>query len=479
MGMRVALIHPAGSNWVPGRRDISAIANRMAPLGILSMAAYLVRSGHAVLVYDCLGPGVPKEKALQAKQILEFSPDLAGFSTTTAGFLDGCDLAQRLKTANPAIKTIFGGVHVSAMGAPLLTAFPMIDFLCLGEGENVLKAVADGQAAATIAGLVRRDGNQTKANDAAVPMADLDDLPFPAYEKLHGFPKGYHLPLFSYVLSPGATMITSRGCPYQCSYCDRSVFKKSYRTQSAAYIYAHLKYLNQRFKIRHVNIYDDLFTMDRHRIAALCSLLIAKPLGLQLNCAVRVGHVDGQLLKMLKAAGFLMLSIGIETASPDLMRRHKPGVGLETVRQTVKQIQARGLRVKGLFMMGLPGETQASIKATSDFVISLGLDDMNMSKFTPFYGAPIWDRVARSGRFENNWRKMNCLNFVYLPENIPSIKILDNLYNQHVQRFYRDPAWRRKFRRRLWDHRHSIWHMIKNGGAFLSARRTFEPTVEK
>ena len=84
-------------------------------------------------------------------------------------------------------------------------------------------------------------------------------------------------------------MVTSRGCPYQCSYCDRSVFKQGYRYNSAAYIYAHLHYLRDRFGIRHVNIYDDLFTAHRKRIVDLCTLLATKPLRLQFNCAVRVG----------------------------------------------------------------------------------------------------------------------------------------------------------------------------------------------
>jgi magnesium-protoporphyrin IX monomethyl ester (oxidative) cyclase len=408
-------------------------------------------------------------------RILAFRPELVGFSATTSGFLDGYELAGRIKEAAPHTKTVFGGVHVSALGAELLQRFAHIDFLCMGEGELTLAELAGGNDPAGITGLIHRQNGSVQINARREHIPDLDRLPFPAYEKLTGFPEGYHLPLFSYIRRPGATMVTSRGCPFQCSYCDRSVFKRGYRYNSAEYIFEHMHHLRRRFNVRHINIYDDLFTADRRRIAALCERLASSSMDLQFNCAVRVGQTDDQLLQMLKDAGCLQVSLGIETADTGLLKEHKPGVHLEEIRDTVRRIQAAGLRAKGLFMMGLPGETEESIRKTSDLALSLGLDDMNMSKFTPFPGAPIWATVTREGILEEDWRKMNCLNFVYVPKGIESRKALDRLYNQHVKRFYTDAGWRRKFRRRWWQHRWSIWHMAKHIPTFLAARRSFEP----
>ena len=473
--MKIVLVHPAGSNWVPGKRDITPIANRMAPLGLLSMAAWLEQHGHEVAVYDCLGWDRLRPHDAIIADILTARPDLVGFSATTSGFLDGYDLAAAIKKQRPEILTVFGGVHISALGASLLENNPAIDYLCMGEGEATLAELADGIPPDDIHGLIWRDQDKIITNPVRSLLPDLDQLPFPAYEKLRGFPRRYHLPLFSYVRPHGATMVTSRGCPYQCSYCDRSVFKQGYRYNSADYIYAHLRYLRDRFGVRHVNIYDDLFTAHRKRIAALCNQLAEKPLGMQFNCAVRVGHTDDDLLAMLKTAGCLMVSVGIESGDSELMDRHKPGVHLEEVRDTVSRIQASGLRAKGLFMMGLPGETEASIRRTSDFVMSLDLDDMNMSKFTPFHGAPVWQNLRDFGSLEENWRQMNCLNFVFVPNGISSREALDEHYNQHVKRFYSSPAWRRKFRRRLWEHRWSLWHMLTHLPAFMAAKHNFEP----
>ncbi len=473
--MRIVLVHPAGSNWVPGMRDITATANRMAPLGLLSIAACLERAGHEVFVHDCLGPHAVAGVKENVRLILGHDPGMVGFSATTSGFLDGWEMASAVKTGRPGVVTVFGGVHVSALGKTLLERFPHIDYLCPGEGEATLTELASGEDPSRIAGLIRRDGYGIIANVARPAIPELDSLPFPAYEKLAGFPRGYNLPLFSYIRFPGATMITSRGCTYQCSYCDRSVFKRGYRWNSPAYIYEHMRHLRTRFGVRHLNIYDDLFTANRKRIAELCDMLTRNPLGMQFNCAVRVGQTDRELLTMLKEAGCLMVSLGIESADPEMLRRHKAGVTLDAVRQTVEMIHRAGLRAKGLFMMGLPGETEASIGRTSDFVISLGLDDMNMTKFTPFPGAPIWETIREEGTFVEDWRLMNCLNFVFVPRGIVSRERLDRLYNEFVKRFYTDPAWRKRFRGRLWEHRHSLWHMARHWPDFIAARRHFEP----
>ncbi len=472
--MRIVLVHPAGSNFVPGKKDITPVANRMAPLGLLSIAAFLGQSGHDVSILDCLGPFVATDMESNIQTILDKQPDWVGFSTTTSSFPDAHEMARRIKEKKPRIRTVFGGVHVCAWGKQLFNDFDSIDCLCLGEGETPLLELAGGVAPETIPGMACRDTSINSPNPGK-PIADLDTLPFPAYEKLEGFPKQYRLPLFSYKKTPGATMVTSRGCPYQCSYCDRSVFKRSYRYNSAEYVYEHLKYLKDRFGVRHVNIYDDLFTTHRQRIETLCRLLISRPLKMNFNCAVRVGHADDELLNLLKRAGCLQVSVGIESGDPDLLQVHKPGVYLNEVRNTIRSIQEKGLRAKGLFMMGLPGETEASIKKTGDFIMSLGLDDMNMSKFTPFYGAPVWKDITRFGSFDHDWRKMNCLNFVFVPHGIESRQKLDELYNRHVKRFYTDRKWRIRFAKRILEHRKSLAYMLKNLPAFLYAMRNFEP----
>ncbi len=450
-------------------------ANRMVPTGLISIAAYLQREGHEVRVYDCLGPGVPRAVDARVGELLALEPEIIGFSTTTSGFLDAYDMAAALKATRPELANVFGGVHVSSIGAELMDRFSAIDYMVLGEGEETMTELVRGDPPGDIRGLVWRDQEAVVTNPPRTKIADLDTLPFPAYELVRGFPRQYHLPPFSYIRTPGTSISTSRGCVYRCDYCDRSVFRKGFRCNSAEYTYAHFKWLKERFGIRHVNIYDDLFTLKRQRVIALCEKLADAPLGIQFNCAVRIGHTDEALLEALKAAGCLMVSIGMESGDPELLKQLKSGVTLDQVRETVTAIQKKGLRVKGLFMMGVIGETPETVRRTSDFVISLGLDDMNMSKFTPFPGAPCFPTIRDHGVLNDDWRKMNALNFVFVPNAFSSKAELDLLYNQHVKRFYHDPEFQRKFRRRLWQHRRTLWHMLRHLPSFLAAKRHFEP----
>ena len=473
--MRITLVHPAGFNFVPGQPDFSVLANRMPPIGILSLAAWLDKHGHETAVHDCLGPFAPPSIEENAEIILATRPEMVGFSTTTSGFMDAVEMAAYIKQRQPEVKIAFGNVHVSSLGAPLLEHFPEIDYLCIGEGEGAMLDLADEKTPREIYNLVYRDGARIVSNPRRARILDLDELPFPAYEKLEGFPHAYHLPLFSYIRKHGATMITSRGCPYTCSFCDRTVFERLYKVNSAQYIYDHMKHLRDRFGVYHINFYDDLFTAKKQRVFDLCDLLIERPLGMQFNCAIRTGHTSDEMLQKLKQAGALMVSMGIESADPEMMERHKAGVTLEAVKKTVEQIHAAGLRAKGLFIFGMPGETPETVKATSDFILSLDLDEMNMTKFSPLYGAPIWDECVSgvSGEFHEDWRLMNCLNFVFLPKGFKSREEMDALYNWHIMRFYNSKQYHRRFARRLWQHRWSLWHLIKNVPRVIQASRYF------
>ena len=474
--MRITLVHPAGFNFVPGQPDFSVLANRMPPIGIMQMASWLEKFGHSVALHDCLGPYAPPGIAANAEIVLATEPEMVGFSATTSGFMDAVDMALYIREKRPDIRIVFGNVHVSSLGAPILEHFPEIDCLVIGEGEGAMLDLADGKPPETIGNLIWRDpAGRIVANPRRDRILDLDELPFPAYEKLAGFPHAYHLPLFAYEKRYGATMITSRGCPYTCSFCDRTVFERLYKTNSAQYTYDHMKYLRDNFGVWHINMYDDLFTAKKQRVMDLCELLIEKPLGVQWNCAIRTGHTSDEMLAKLKQAGALMVSMGVESADPGMMERHKAGVTLDAVRDTVRQIHAAGLRAKGLFIFGMPGETPETVKVTSDFILSLDLDEMNMTKFSPLHGAPIWDECVsgESGDFIEDWRLMNCLNFVFLPNGFSSRDEMDALYNWHVKRFYDSKGYRRRFASRLWQHRWSLWHVLKHLPETIAAARYF------
>jgi radical SAM superfamily enzyme YgiQ (UPF0313 family) len=168
-----------------------------------------------------------------------------------------------------------------------------------------------------------------------------------------------------------------------------------------------------------------------------------------------------------------MVSLGIESGAPEILARHKTKVDFAAMKATVKIIQKAGLRAKGLFMMGLPGETEKTIQITANFINELKLDDMNMTKFTPFPGSPIYQNIREEGAFEEKWNLMNCLNFVFIPKGISSKERLDQAYKQFIRQFYTGKNWVSKFGLLCFKSPHSVYRLLKDLPVFLKIKNDF------
>lgn len=442
-------------------KDISTIFNLMPPLGIMSIAAFLEARGIDTEIIDCYGtPLTGKELA---DEIIRRRPDGVGFSCTTSSFLEGYRIAELLKGMKPDLPVVFGGAHACSVGMPLLDSFPAIDYLVLGEGEQTMfeLAAAGFRNGETIPGLAFRRNGEAALSDQRSLIANLDDLPFPAYRRLPDFPRRYNLPLFSYPTAPNTSVISSRGCPYNCSYCDRSVFSRGFRFNSPDYITDHMAMLNRDFGIRHVFFYDDLFTFDRKRVAEFCELKERKRIPVTYNCIARLEHVDDELLQLLKRSGCWQVNFGIESGDPEVLKKHRKFYDLDEVQRKLTMVRKAGMRVKGLFMIGLPGETEETIRRTIDYALQLPLDEANVTKFTPFPGAPIYRDIREQGEFNEEWPLMNCVNFVFIPHGMTKDQ-LEGLYNEFISRFYRRSRIHWGYTAMLWKSPHSIAHFMRN-----------------
>lgn len=469
--MKVLFIHPYGSNFLAGKPDITTIFNVMPPLGLLSIMAWLERHEVASEIIDCYATPLPQDALVD--EIIRRSPDLVAFSCTTSSFLEGNRIAEALKSRNNRMIIVFGGAHACTMGPQLLDRFPAIDYLVLGEGEQtMLELVQDGcRNPATIPGLAYRDSQGNAVASAPRDLiADLDQLPFPAYHLLPGFPEKYKLPLFSSPKFPNTSIISSRGCPYQCSYCDRSVFSKGFRFNSPDYILEHVAMLKRDYGIRHVFFYDDLFTFDRKRVAEFCELKRKKGIDVGYNCIARLEHVDAELLKLLKDSGCWQVNFGIESGDPEILKKHRKFYGLDEVGRKLQMVKDAGMRVKGLFMVGLPGEDEAAIRRTIEYACSLPLDEINVTKFTPFPGAPVYRTLEQFGQFNEDWELMNCMNFVFIPTGMTKEQ-LEGLYDEFISRFYRRTRIHWGYTQMLWKSPHSVLDFLKNLPAIIRFER--------
>lgn len=460
--MKILFLHPFGSNFLKGMKDITTIFNLMPPLGLLSIAAWLEKHGIDVEIID--GYATRETHDVMVEKIIASGCNAVGFSCTTSSFPETNRIATLLKSKAPDIITVLGGAHSCTIGAPLLDSYPALDYLVIGEGENtMLELVQAGfHNVENIPGVAYRgvDGKGALTSQREL-IENLDELPFPAYHLLPHFPKRYKLPLFSYPTSPNTSIISSRGCPYACSYCDRSVFSRGFRFNSPDYILEHVAMLSKDYGIRHVFFYDDLFTFDRKRVAEFCDLKAKKGIKVTYNCIARLEHVDEELLALLQGSGCWQVNFGIESGDPEILKKHRKFYGLDEVGQKLKMVKDAGMRVKGLFMVGLPGEDEVAIRRTIDYALSLPLDEINVTKFTPFPGAPVYKTIREFGAFDENWELMNCINTVFVPTGMTREQI-DALYDEFIRRFYHRNSITLGYARMLWKSPHSVYSFLSH-----------------
>lgn len=471
---KILLVHPLGYRKEAASGDVSRMANILPPLGLAGIAAYLERRGRECAIVDCYAR--PDSDRTIRDYLLRERPAFIGLSCSTSNFLDGVRIARLAKTALPDVHTVFGGAHVSALKEKILEGFPAVDFAVVGEGEQTLDELMarEGRDVSEVKGLVHREGQgRPSFTGYRVPGLDLDMLPLPAYHKLAGYPDSYKLPIFSYPRAPNTSCISSRGCPYACTYCDRSVFRRSFRYNSAEYLYEHLVYLRRRFGIRHINFYDDQFTFNRSRVERFVRMMTDRPLGMTFNCAVRAEHADMDLLRGMKAAGCWMISLGIETGDESLLARHRQNADLTLVSRALRMIKKAGIRSKGLFMMGLPGETEASIARTARFIRSNPLDDLNMSKFTPFPGSPLYEGIRELGEFHEDWERMDCMHFQFIPKGMDAGQ-LERLFRGFYRNHFMRPRVFMRYLAMLWLSPDSWRRFLKNLGGYMAFIKTDE-----
>lgn len=477
---KILFIHPLGVNWMPGEADMSRIANIMPPLGLCSLAAWVEKYGHTAFIHDCYA--FPMQDDLIFEKIKNEEFDYIGFTTTTSSFLDAIRLANKIKDKYPEPTVIFGGVQITALREQLVKEHPVIEYAIIGEGELPLLTLMDENYSSLddIPGLIFRRGKEIICTGYGKKsqLLKLDVLPFPAYEKLKGFPKQYKLPIFNYPKTPNATVVSSRGCPYTCSYCDRTVFQQSFRYNSAKYMFDLVMHLHKNFGVMHINYYDDLFTFHRKRIVDFLALMIKANKGITFNCAARAEHLDPELLKMMKKAGCWMISLGIESGDPDLLKIHRSNSDLNMISEKVAMIRAAGIRAKGLFMMGLPGETESSIDKSLTYALSLPLNDVNLAKFTPFPGSPVYKDVRNHGTFDENWELMNCTNFIFIAKGF-TLERLEERYHEFYRKHYERPHILLDYVTMLWKSPNSWIRFLGNLKDFLAIKSSFKANKKK
>jgi len=357
------------------------------PLGLTYIAAVCEAAGAEVVIFDYIVRGYSEIK-LKA-ELEAFDPDIAGTNSVTMNFKQAAGILSTVKKINPKIITLMGGPHVSFDCDATLTAYPKIDIIVKGEGEETLKellgVIHNRSAWYEVRGIAFRGDDRIITTSPRPFIRDLDALPIPAR---------HLLPMARYqALGYPVSIITSRGCPNQCIFClGRRMVGQKVRFRSPSLIADEIEELISMGS-SYINIADDLFTASKQRVSALCNEFLKRKLDVHWSAFSRVNTIDVETLKLMKSAGCHSVSFGIESGNPDMLKRVKKGITIDQARKASAACREAGIRGHASFMVGLPGETHETMMDSLALQKELEIESA-YHFLSPFPGTDVREKIA-------------------------------------------------------------------------------------
>lgn len=434
------------------------------PLGLAYIAAYLEKHSFDVKVIDANVLQIENEKIAQ---LIEKKPDIVGISAMTPVIYSAWKIAENIKKAYPETLVVLGGAHPSVLPEESLKN-DFIDVVVIGEGEETMKEIAASLKNGSprfneIKGIAyKTDSGRIKITGERPLIEDLDKLPFPARHLFPSFQK--YIPE-AYRGFPAATIFTSRGCPYRCTFCYSGIFKKKFRARSPENVISEIEYLKNHFGIKEFDICDDNFILDEERAVKFCRLLEEKKINLPWACVggLRVNLVEKspELIKLMAKTGCYRVAVGIESGNQQILDNIQKDITLEQVRKAVKIIKDSKILVGGFFMIGNYGESEKTVQETIEFARSLPLDFAQFMIATPYPGSKFYEQVQKDGKLLiKNWHDFNLWTGAVFNWNGLTKEQIDGLYRKANLKYYFDPKF---FLKSLLNFKFANWKIYLKG----------------
>lgn len=420
--MNVVLVDPpTTAEQIYGDWDLSELDTSCPPLGLLHIASFLREHGHQPSIVDMTARKLGVEETVAL--ILLERPEVVGFSAKTINVRNAAHLAAQIKRAAASVVTVLGGSHVTALPSETMAAFPEFDYGVVGEGEvtmlELVHSTETGRSPAGIPGLVWREPSDSlRVNEPRELIANLDDLPLPAWDLLPGFPHEYKHSALETKRLPAASLITSRGCPHQCTFCDRAVFGSRVRQHSAEYTLRMIRRLVDTYGVRDLMFLDDNFILDRRKLFGVCDGIIEERIDVSWYCMGHAKYMTEDRLMKIRAAGCWFIEMGIESGSNTVLEAIKKGTTKQEIAVAVNRAKQAGLKVKGNFIFGFPQDTLETINETIEFARNIGIDYFQQNYLTPWPGCEIARDLAATGRPEDEWGTLAHQRITYVPPSL-------------------------------------------------------------
>ncbi len=412
---------PDGGIWIRSQHRVGRRSreNMVWPQVSLAQMAAILRDQYSLKVVDCIGSKIGWKEFME---LLDKYQPKYYLTQVTAPTLEN-DMYGAFLAKNRGAMTMAFGTHVTPIPVETMKAFSTLDFVLFGEPDLTIRDLLDHLEGKTdqrppeikgmfdkemgykpsivdgkvdmhgVRGIVWRDCGEIIKNIPRPFIADLDDLPIPAHELLPL--KSYKMPMMK---GPFTFIVTGRGCTAGCTYCIKHVsYQYTVRLRSPQKIVEELWVLN-KLGIHNIHMYADLFTVSRDHVVELCNLIISQGLKIKWTCNSRVDYVDEEMLTLMAKAGCWFISWGIESGNEQILKHARKGTYPERAKHSLALSKKAGINNWGYFIIGLPGETEATIRQTIDFAKSLPLDIALFHIAAPYPGTPFFFEVV-----ENNW----------------------------------------------------------------------------
>lgn len=414
------------------------------PLGLGYLSSSLQEHGIKTKIIDGLKETLSFENLL--KKIVAQKPDAVGITCLTAFYEEVILLSKALKERG--YKVIIGGVHPTFLPQSTLKD-SLADYVVCGEGEIALVKLAKNNfknkqsfsSNKNIQGVYSlKDLEKGQPFIKAQAVKNLDELTYPDWKQLdpRTYPKAPHGAVVKNF--PIGVIMTTRGCPYQCTFCaSRKFYDLGIRYRSPENVIAEIKYLVKNFGIKEIHFEDDNLTLKRNHVEKICHLIIENKLKISWSCpnGIRADRIDEDLIRLMKKSGCYFFAYGIESASPKILKNIKKLESIETIRKSIEIAHKVGIECQGFFIFGLPGETKKTIEESIQFAKNSKLTRAHFMILDIIPGSELW--YLLDGKFIPNWRKDSYREPEWLPKGLTK-KDLMNAQTRAIRIFYFRPS---------------------------------------
>jgi len=414
--MSVLLLNPPSGEMVySSLLPVSAV---YPPLGLGYLAGTLERNGIEVNILDANTYRYSISETVE--RILKTDAEVIGITATSTTIPVVYALAHKIKRIDSDRKVIVGGVHVSFMPDRTLRECKEIDFIVRNEGEYTLlelvNCLKNGKNEfQNIAGITYREENETIRSNPNRPFIENpDELPFPARNLLPI--SKYHPDIFWTKRGKKGnftTLITTRGCPYNCVYCSAGAYSRhKVRMRSPENVVEEIRDAIDKYNITDIYFIDDIFTINPKRTITICNEILDQKLDINWACYARANLVTKEQLEKMKKAGCHLLNFGVESGNQDVLNRINKALTLDQIRKAINLAKKMDFKVYASFMIGLPGDNKSTIEQTIKFSKELNPDYVEFFLTTPFPGTKLWEDYVQEGVIDadfNDWGKLSIM----------------------------------------------------------------------